>query len=494
MLLSKSKFIAGSQCLKRLYLSVHQPEVAAQPDDADQAIIDQGQEVGLLARQLGPGGIAVEARNREEAIRATRELVQNPEIPALFEGAFEDRGVFVRVDVLQRRRNRSWRLMEVKSTTAIREHHLQDVAIQFRAVKGSGLDVASASLAHINREYVHQNGAIDPHQFFKIHNVTRQVKKLQRNIAIQLRSEFRVLGMPTAPAILAGRQCAEPVVCEFFAFCNPPLADDHVLRLPRIHATTVAKLVELGVESIHDIPVDYPLTERLRRACNSVQTQKPWFGPGLKDVLGKLKYPLYFMDFETIYPAIPRFGRMRPYDHIPFQWSVQLQREPGAAPEHYEFLAEGISDPRPAFTSTLCDVLGDRGGSVVVYNAGFELQRLSELAGWLPVFSGRIKKIQRRLWDLLPLIRNSVYHPGFGGSYSLKSVLPALVPDMTYDTMQVADGQSAGLAWESLVRGELNRGEQERIRKALREYCGQDTLAMVRLIEALNRSATQAST
>jgi predicted RecB family nuclease len=161
-----------------------------------------------------------------------------------------------------------------------------------------------------------------------------------------------------------------------------------------------------------------------------------------------------------------------------------VQRQPGAAPEQIEFLATDTSDPRPAFISALCNTLGDR-GSIVVYHQQFESQRLSDLASWLPEFSSRITKIQRRLWDLLPIIRNHVYHPAFGGSYSLKSVLPALVPEMTYEGMEVADGQAAGLAWESLVRGGLDHGERGRIRKALLDYCGQDTLGLVRLVEKL---------
>jgi predicted RecB family nuclease len=200
--------------------------------------------------------------------------------------------------------------------------------------------------------------------------------------------------------------------------------------------------------------------------------------------LSKLKYPLYFTDFETVKPAIPRFARMRPYDHIPFQWSVHVQWQPGAAPEHIEFLATDTSDPRPALISALTDALGD-GGSIVVYHQQFESQRLSELASWLPEFSSRITKIQRRLWDLLPIIRNHVYHPAFGGSYSLKWVLPALVPEMTYEGVEVADGQAAGLAWESLVHRELGEMERERLMQALLNYCRRDTLAMIRLLETL---------
>jgi predicted RecB family nuclease len=426
MLITKSKFMAGSQCLKRLYLSVHEAELAGEPDESSQSIIEQGQEVGLLARRMFPGGVAVDCKEREQAIRATRQLIQNPEVPAIFEGAFEHRDVFVRVDILQRRRDQRWRLIEVKSTVDVKDHHLRDVAIQHRVVTRYGLDVAASCLAHVNREYIHEGGSIDVRRFFRIRNLTRQVERAQPEITAQLRSEFRILALPEAPDIAAGPHCSNPVTCEFFDHCNPPLPDDHILRLPRINASTVAKLAALGVQSIRGIPKDYPLSVRLRHAYTAVQMGKPWFGPELKDELKRLKYPLYFMDFETVNPAIPRFVGMRPFDLIPFRWSVHVQRQPGATTEHFEFLAADKSDPRPAFISTLCDALGDR-GSIVVYFQQFESTRLSDLASWLPQFSGRITKIQRRLWDLLPIIRNHCYHPQFGGSYSLKSVLPALV-------------------------------------------------------------------
>lgn len=485
MLLSKSKFVAGVQCLKRLYLLVHEPDLAAQPDESDQSIIEQGRQVGLLAQQMFPGGVTVEAKDRDEAIRATRELIANQGVPAVFKAAFEHQNVFVRVDILHRRRDKRWRLIEVKSTTDVRDHHVDDIAIQHRVVSRSGINLAASCLAHVNREYVHDGGQIDARRFFKIRNLTNRVKKAQREIAVQLRSEFRVLEMPKAPRIAPGRHCIDPVTCEFFDHCNPPIPDDHILRLPRIHVSTVAKLAELGAQFIHDIPEGYPLSARLRRACNCVQTGTPWFGPEIRRELKALKYQLYFMDFETVNPCIPRFPRMRPYDHVPFQWSVHVQRQPGAEPQHFEFLASDTSDPRPAFISALCDALGGH-GSIVVYSQ-FESQRLNELASSLPQFSGRIKRIQQRLWDLLPIIRNRVYHPAFNGSYSLKSVLPALVPEMTYKGMEVADGQAAGLAWESLIRGGCSEAERQKKRQALLDYCGQDTLGMVRLVQRLQQ-------
>jgi hypothetical protein len=245
------------------------------------------------------------------------------------------------------------------------------------------------------------------------------------------------------------------------------------------------ELEEMCVESIREIPDDFELSEIQRRAAACVQTGEPWFDrDGLKAQLATLSYPIAYLDFETINPAIPRFVGTHPYQQVPFQWSAHIQQRPGAEAQHCEFLAKEVSDPRREFMTALSAALPEA-GSIVVYNQQFESARLNELASALPKFAERIKNIQSRLWDLLPIIRNHVYHPAFAGSYSIKSVLPALVPEMSYEGMEVANGQDAGLAWESLVGGSLDCDERERIRNALLAYCSLDTLAMVRLLENL---------
>jgi predicted RecB family nuclease len=324
---------------------------------------------------------------------------------------------------------------------------------------------------------------IEAKRFFRIRNLTRRVERLQPKLTFQLRSEFTVLAMQQPPDIAPGRHCTDPVTCEFFERCNLPRPNDHIGFLPRINASAVEELTEMGIESIRDIPEDFPLNERQRRAATCVQKGEPWYSPELSEELSRLKYPLSFMDFETVNPAIPRFLGMRPYDQVPFQWSVHVQRERGANPEHFEFLARDANDPRREFISSLCSVLGNS-GSIIVYSS-FESQRLSDLALWLPEFADRITAIQARLFDLLPVVREHTYHPAYAGSYSIKSVLPALVPEMTYAGMEVANGQDAGLAWESLVCGGLSSDECERIKKALLDYCALDTLAMVKLLDTL---------
>jgi predicted RecB family nuclease len=454
-------------------------------------IIVQGREVGLLARQLFPGGVEADSSGGlGAAIRKTQQLINNPAVPAIFEAVFEHQDVIVKADILQRRKENHWRLIEVKSTTDLREHHLQDVAIQSHVISHCGLKLASAWLAHINRNYVLTGTIVDPRQFFLFRNLTERVKNLQPALALRLRSQFRVISAPIPPDVPTGPHCTEPVVCEFFRHCNHPKPNDYIGYIPRLNASAIAQLNQQGIESIHDIPADFELSGLQRRASTAIQTGLPWFSEDLKTELDSLRHPLYFMDFETVNPAIPRFPGMRPYSHLPFQWSVHIRREPGAGVEHCEFLAMDGNDPRHAFISSLSDALGES-GSIVVYNEQFESQRLWELAGWLPEYTQRIRDILRRLWDLLPVVRNHVYHPAFGGSFSLKAVLPALVPGMTYEGMVVPNGQAAGLAWEAMIGGNCNETERQVKRKALLDYCGQDTLALVRLLEALqSRCAT----
>lgn len=268
--ISKSKFVAGCQCLKRLYWQVHEPKLAAEPDAAVEAIIQQGREVGLLACQLFPGGIVVDSSGGlGQAIRITKELVANPEIPAIFEGAFEHQGVLVKTDILQRRKGNRWRLVEVKSTADLKEHHLEDVAIQHYVLSGAGLNLESDWLAHINRTYVLTGTAVDPRQFFLFRNLTRRVQNHQPALTFQLRSQFRVLSMPKAPDLPTGPHCVNPVVCEFFNRCNIPVPDDHIGYIPRLHASAIEQLGEMGVDSIKDIPADFELGEFQRRVCTA---------------------------------------------------------------------------------------------------------------------------------------------------------------------------------------------------------------------------------
>jgi len=485
MNLSKSKFVAGHQCLKRLYLQIHEPDVAGEADEKTQAVMEQGHEVGRWAQKMFPGGLLIEAGHEEldKALTQTKEAMPNKHLPAVFEGAFVYDKILARVDILKRLPRDRWRLVEVKSSNSLKDYHLYDVAIQRHILEGCGFRVIPC-LMHLNREYVYDGKQYDLKKLFVVHDLTDETKAIEKEVKDLIREERKVLARGTPPDIEPGSQCMNPYTCEFYGHCNKPLPMDHVENLPGLSAKNLEKLAALGIESIAGIPKDFPLTDRQRRAWECAKTGKPWFGKGLKKALADLRYPLYFMDFETLGVALPRYAGMSPYDQIPFQWSVHVQRKPAADLEHFEFLPEEDVDPRLAFVMALCPVLGKK-GSIIAYNSGFESGCLESLAEWFPKYRNEITDIQKRLWDLLPVMRDHVYHSAFCGSFSLKSVLPALVPEMSYDGMEVAEGNDAGLAWEKMVHSKVGSAERKRLREALLTYCKQDTLAMVRLLNVL---------
>ena len=484
MNLSKSRFMAGLQCLKRLYLQVHKPDLAGELDATSQAVIEQGQEVGRLAQKMFPGGVRIEAGHEEldKALALTAQVMANGQVPALFEAAFQYDHVLVRADILERHAKGEWRLIEVKSATSVKDRYIYDVAIQRLVLEGCGFQVVSC-LMHLNREYVYDGKQYELEKLFRNRDLTDDIAALLKDVRELIREQRKMLAQAQPPDIEAGRQCTDPWTCEFYDVCNKQLPEDHIRNLPGLSSQKFQKLKDLGVERIGDIPKGFALTEKQARARECVRSGKPWFGKGLKASLALLEYPVHFMDFETLGLALPRFAGTRPYDQLPFQWSLHLQRKPGAAVEHYEFLADNEGDPRPLFLKSLCQAI-DGKGSIVVYS-NFESGCLSNLASWLPKYADKITGIQGRLWDLLAVIRANVYHPGFAGSFSLKSVLPALVPEMSYGGMEVSEGSEAGMAWERMIRGQVDASERERLREALLAYCKQDTLAMVRLLEVL---------
>ena len=484
IVISKSKFIAGVQCLKRLYFQVYEPDVTGNLDDPDSARFEEGREVGLLARKAFPGGVLVEQEfwEVEAALAGTASLIEDESVPAVFEGTFRSEGVLVRADILERQPGGRWRLIEVKSSVEPKDHYLYDLAIQYHALSGCGLDISSAGIMHLNREYIYDGREYDLGNLFMITDLTEEVRAI--DVPALLKEQRAVLADSAAPDIQPGDQCMNPYECEFFSRCNTAKPEGHISFLPNLRGKKLQDLLEGGFHSIKDIPDDFLLTEIQRRNCDAIQTGRTWVSETLQEALAGLQYPLNFMDFESLNPAIPRFEGTWPYHQIPFQWSVHRRLEPGAGLDHFEFLATDSEDPRRDFISSLCETLGQH-GHIIVYNASFESQRLSQLADRFPEFRDRIEAIKVRLWDLLPVVRNHVCHPDFHGSFSLKSVLPALVPDLTYEGLEVANGADAGVAWERLVRGNLSDPEKERLKVALLAYCEQDTLAMVRVLEQL---------
>ena len=486
--LSKSKFISGLQCLKRLYLSCYERDLATPLDEATLAVFARGDEVGELAQKAFPGGVLVEEEywDHENAIEHTQRLMANESVPAIFEAAFTYEDIVIRADVMERLPNGQWRMIEVKSTTRVKDVHVPDVAVQKYVVEGCGVQLAEVCLMHLNPDYIYDGISYDLTQLFCIQNLTAQVREFEPEISERLTAQRKVLAATSAPDITAGPQCADPYTCDFFEYCNAPLPLWHASNLYRIQEEKTAQLLGMGITTIADIPDDFPLSERQKRIVACCKSGLPFIDEGLPEELTSLRYPVCYMDFETINPALPRYAGMSPFSTFTFQWSVHVQKEPGGEAAHHEFLACDNSDPRENFVKSLLGVLESQGkdGHIVVYSS-FEATQLNRLAEWLATYAQRISRVLDRLWDLLPVVRKYIYHPNFNNSFSLKTVLPALVPDMTYDGMSVSEGQEAGLAFERMIGGSLSVSEREKTRQDLLAYCRQDTLAMVRLVDVL---------
>jgi predicted RecB family nuclease len=484
--LSKSKFLAGLQCHKRLYLEVHHPEWATAPDASTQAMLDMGTEIGELARRCFPGGVLVEAgyRQREAALAATSALLQNSAVATIFEGAFQHDGVLVRVDILQRMPQQdgcpaAWRLIEVKSSTRVKDVHLNDLAIQSQVLIGAGVPLAATGLMHINTDYLYEGGEVDLEQLFVIEDVSDAVAARRPAVPEQIAAMQALLRHDEPPAIEPDDHCHSPYECPFWAHCTKEKPARWIYHLPGSRKT-VAELVQQGIATIDEIPVGTALSPVQRRVKDHVE----WISPKLGRLLQAVRHPVHHVDFETVMPALPRFPSTRPYQSIPVQWSNHIEEASGRL-THREFLHNEASEPRKRWAEALIESLGDK-GSICVYSP-YERAIMEQVVEAFPEYRSAFKAIIARLWDLFPIIRDHYYHPAFAGSYSIKSVLPAVVPSLGYEDLAIQEGGHAASEYYRMVFVETDWVERAKIMDSLLQYCARDTLALVELRKTLSQ-------
>ena len=488
--LSKSRFMSGRQCVLRLWNDWFHRELATPADPSSQARFDEGDEVGKLARKRFPGLlVAADHRHSDEAIAETARLLANPSVIALHEAAFEHQGAFVRIDILARRGG-AWDVIEVKSVLKTDETHRMDAAYQGWVVAGAGLPVGSISVMALNREYRYQGGDLDLAGLFRVEDITTEAAALVPLIEADLSRFQTLLQQAHAPIVLPDRHCASPYECPYLAHCTRrwPLVPDPVDWLPDYGSAKCLPLHATGTHSMADLPMD-GLNARQLKVLTCHRDNQPWVNPGLEAALKAFAPPIHFLDFETFAPAVPKLIGTGPREIVPVQWSCHTMAGEGQL-THREFLAEGLTDPREAFAESLLRALGTE-GSICVYSA-YEHSVLKRLADTLPHLASELKALMARLADLLPVIRENIYLPAFRGSYSIKKVLPALAPGFDYSQLNVQDGNQAGLAFARML-GEANPVTRQAIRNDLLTYCGQDTLAMVKILEALKSSGWRSS-
>ncbi|MBN1833827.1 MAG: DUF2779 domain-containing protein [Deltaproteobacteria bacterium] len=483
-LLSKSRFITGQQCHLRLWYQCHHPDLASETSLRQQAIFDVGHEIGELATRLYPGGLFVKEGylHHEEAVQTTLKVMENPEISAIFEAAFLYDGIRIRVDILERVENGKWNLIEVKSSTSVKEVHFPDVAVQWYVLRGAGLEIDKAFLMHVNNQYVYDGKKLDLKSLFISLDVSEEVIAMQERLPSMISELKEMLSDSDPPDISPSRHCSKPYECEFYDHCKKRMPENWIIDLSGITQAKLNDLAVMGINDIRDIPSTTYLTDLQDRIRTSVLDNKEYISEELERELTDVEYPIHFLDFETIGTVIPRYAGTRPYQSIPFQWSNHILQKDGVL-EHHEYLCDEDKDPREECAFKLLSVLGIK-GTIFIYTT-YETQIIKALSEHLPEYQKQLLDILDRLKDLCDIIKRYYYHPEFHGSFSLKSVLPVLVPGMDYQSMEIQEGGEASLEYLRMLDPSTSPEEREKIRTALLNYCNQDTLAMVRIRDVL---------
>lgn len=481
--LSKSKYLSGLQCQKRLWMEIHKPELASPPPPGQQRIFDQGTTVGELATEEFPDGVLIEADylNIPDAIKQTKEALDNS-VDVIFEGCFIYDDVLVRPDIILRNDLGSWNMIEVKSSTSVKPENIHDVAVQTWVLQGCGLELKQVFLKHINRNCVYP----DLSNLFRTENITEPVRAVLPTIPKKL-SEYKSMLDKPEPNVTIGEHCSNPYDCQFVDYCWKDVPEHSIFTVPRLRWTVKERLIAENKIYVDDLPGSFSLNDNQLDYLKSLEMKKPiidW--NGIAGELDKLEFPLHFLDFETDGPAVPRYDGLHPYEQFPFQYSCHVLDEEGNL-EHYEYLHESDSDPRQQLAESLVKAVGES-GSVIAYNAGFEKGVMSRLAQWYPEYAESLLSIIDRLWDQLDIFRNFYIDYRFRGSNSLKNVLPVIVRSMSYDNLAVGDGTEAQVTWNEMIRLK-NGDEKNKLNGNLKEYCGQDTLAMVEIHNVLTRQS-----
>lgn len=487
--LTKSRTIAGLQCLRRLWLLVHEPPSYEEPDAGSP--LAMGQVIGRHAHQLFPGGVLVaeEPWQHAQAVARTAALMADAAVPAVFEAAFVHDDIRIRVDVMERLpagRGGGWGLREVKSSTGVKHHHLDDVAVQWHVLAGAGVPVISAEVLYVNNGYVRGAGEVDWPAFFTRADVAGAIEARRGCLLPRLPPMRACLQGDSPPLVEPGGHCHAPYGCEFWDRCTADKPADWIAHLPRLAPARRQELEALGIHAISAIPPGFPLTSKQAIVRDATASGQPYVAPGLAGLLHRFGPPACYLDFEAMMPPIPLYEGTRPYQTLPFQWSLHTEAADGSL-THAAFLASGADDPRRAFAETLVAALGGSGLPIVVYSA-YEQTRLRELARQMPDLAPSLEAIIGRLADLLQVVRGAVYLPEFGGSNSIKTVAPALAPGFGYDDLPgIADGSAAAAAFLQLASGDLPSSTQASVRMELLAYCERDTMAMVEVHRALVR-------
>lgn len=487
--LTKSKYLSGLQCPKRLWNEVRHPDRAAEISISQQRKFDQSKEVGILARDYFDNGVLIDAINPLVSVEQTEEAIERGD-SCIFEAAFIYNDVLVRCDILQKD-SKSWKIIEVKASTVNqtvrtsqidKEEYLHDLAIQKYVLTGHGLSISKTQLMLINsRECV----CPDLSNLFIVEDATEQVNQLMDDVPNNVETFKTILNRNDEPQVPIGDRCKKPYLCPFKeTYCWKDVPKQSIFTIPRLSGTKKDELVEDGVFCLMDVPDDYSLSEKQRTYVNSVKEDRAEIDTlAIQRLISDLEYPIHFLDFEADNPPIPIFDGLRPYQFFPFQYSCHVMKLDGKV-THHEYLHTDTSDPRQSLLESLLNHVSAE-GSIVVYKAGFEKGVLEDLAAYFPEHTLILQSIIDRLWDQLVVFQKHYMHPDFCGSNSLKDVLTVLVPLLSYENLDVVhDGLEAQTIWNQMINTTSEREKSDMI-VHLKEYCKLDTLATLEIHKVL---------
>jgi len=476
--LSKTSLLKGIQCPKSLYLSKNPPAFEIPPDPDLEAKFQAGREVGVIAQQLFPDGTEVpfSGLSLTEQIAKTRELIQAG-AKVIYEASFAFDSIFIKADILVRT-GTTWEINEVKMSTSVKDPNYDDAAIQYYVVTNSGLPVSKVSLVHINNKYERQ-GDIDVQQLFTSEDITELALARQEALPAII-TNLREALQGDEPAIDIGRYCSDPYPCEFIPYCWQHIPEDSIFTL-KGRGIDKFDYYSQGIIRLEDLPIDKLNDAQRFQAVATINKKDSTNSGAVKNFLDSLWYPICHLDFETFDMPIPPFDGTRPYQKIPFQYSLHIQKKEGAEPIHFEYLVEPGSDPRRELSEKLLAEIPED-ACVLTYNQTFEKGVLKNLAEAFPDLADDINARIENIRDLMvPFRKRDVYRWEMRGSYSIKEVLPALVPELSYEGLSVSDGMMAMQVCHEMCKAD-DPVKLAELRQGLLEYCRLDTLAMVKIL------------
>ncbi|MDX9744615.1 MAG: DUF2779 domain-containing protein [Arcobacteraceae bacterium] len=484
MTLSKSLYTRAIQCPKALWLKKYNPKVLTPPDESSQAIFETGNRVGDLACQLFPHGKEVPySKNYDEMIATTRQWIDEG-ISNIYEATFNFSGILVMVDILTIE-NGEVSIYEVKSSTDVKEIYLHDVSIQYFVLQNLGFKIKSANVVHINNNYI-RGDKLDIYQLFTIVDVTSEVEALQSNIPTLL-SEFETYlnDKENEPDIDIGKHCNTPYECDAKEYCwktQRQIPSYSIFNIFNLGSKKQIELYSRGIINIADIPQDFELTALQSQAVENYKSQTTFIDKErIGEFIENLTYPLYHLDFETYQQAIPEYKGIKPFEQIPFQYSLHIEYADRTL-EHKEYLSQDGVDSRYELALRLCEDI-PKDVMVLAYNMSFEKGVIKRLASLFPKLEEHLLAINENTQDLMiPFQKKWYVTPSMQGSYSIKYVLPALVPEFEKAYKELDGVQNGSQAMNAFANmSTMEEGEKQKMRKALLEYCKLDTLAMVRI-------------